>query len=128
MGGMSRVKGFTCLGLLLLLSACAQPKQLYNYGDYSNSYYKYKKQATPENRQALIASIEKAVDESEKGQSGRVPPGIFANLGYMYLQDGNSQKAISLFEKEKANYPESTHFMERIIAKIEKVDEKEEQQ
>lgn len=127
MRGANQVKGFACLGLLLLLSACAQPKQLYNYGDYSESYYKHKKQATPETRLALMASIEKAIDEASKSKSGRVPPGMFANLGYMYLQDGNSQKAISLFGQEKATYPESAHFMDRLISKVEKTEKKEAQ-
>lgn len=122
-----RLKEFVCLGLLLLLSACAQPKQLYTYGDYSHSYYKHKKQATPETRKALVDSIEKAISEANESKSGRVPPGMFANLGYMYLQDGDSGKAISLFEKEKSTYPESAHFMDRIIAKVENEEKKEEQ-
>jgi len=113
------MKCLACIGLILLLSACAQPKQLYNYGGYSDNYYKLKKQTTPENKKALMECIEKAISEAGKSQSGRVPPGMFANLGYLYLQDGNSQRAISLFEKEKETYPESSQFMERIIAKVE---------
>jgi hypothetical protein len=97
---------------------------MYNYGDYSASYYKHKKQATPETRQALMVSMEKAINDVNKSKSGRVSPGMFANLGYMYLENGANQKAISLFEKEKETYPESTHFMERIIAKVELVEQK----
>jgi hypothetical protein len=123
-----RWKNLLLFVIVSLCSACAQPKQLYNFGDYNDSYYKHKKKSTPETRQALIKSIEKAIGEENKSLSGRVPPGMYANLGYMYLQDGNTQKAISLFEKEKETYPESVHFMDRLIVKVEKTEQREIQQ
>ncbi len=103
---------------MLILSACAQPKPLYIYDDYSESYYHNKKTVTEENRLKLEASMEKAIENSPKSLSGRVAPGMYANLGYMYLQEGDAKKALSNFEKEKQIYPEATLFMDRIISKV----------
>lgn len=116
------------LVLLLLISACSKPNQLYNYGDYSDSYYEHKKKVTPETELALIESIENVIDGTDKSISKRVPPGMFANLGYLHLQKGDSQKAIDLFRKEKSTYPESSHFMESLITKAEKAMQNEGQE
>jgi hypothetical protein len=103
----------------LLLSGCAQPQELYNYNDYSDKYYSFKKDVSEESALNLQNSIEQAIEESAKSRSGRVPPGMYANLGYLYLKGGSPQQAINNFEKEKSVYPESAHFMDRIIAKVE---------
>ena len=102
-----------------LLSACSnQPKPLYNYGDYSDSYYGAKKNVSEESMIELQKAIEYSIENTAESASGRVPPGIYANLGYMYLKSGKNAEAISYFEKEKSLYPESAHFMNRMIQKI----------
>lgn len=105
---------------VVLLTGCApQPaKPLYNYGNYSDSYYAYKKNMTPETTLALQNSMEKAITDTKLSQSGRVPPGMYANLGYLYIKAGKPNDAISNFTKEKTVYPESTIFMDRLINKI----------
>jgi hypothetical protein len=44
---------------------------------------------------------------------------MYANLGYIYLKGNKTDKAIENFKKEKSIYPESAHFMDRMIKKIE---------
>ena len=47
---------FYTLGVVtaILITGCAQqPKPLYNYGNYSDSYYSYKKNVSPESALAL---------------------------------------------------------------------------
>ena len=102
-----------------LLSGCAQPKPLYNYSDYNENYYHYKKEMSEETTLKLQKSIEDTISKAGESQSGRVPPGMYANLGYIYLKRGNPNEAVANFEKEKTTYPESAHFMDRIIAKVE---------
>ncbi len=111
-------RGLIAVIVVVTLSACAKPAPLYVYGDYSESYYRQAKTDNEENRLKLTESMEKAIEKADKSRSGRVPPGMYANLGYMYLKAGNAQKALSNFEREKAVYPEATHFMERMIAKV----------
>jgi hypothetical protein len=102
----------------LVIGGCAQP-QLYNYNNYSENYYEYKKDMSEESTLKLQSCIEQAIEESDKSRSGRVPPGMHANLGYLYLKGGSPKQAIANFEKEKSVYPESAHFMDRIISKVE---------
>lgn len=107
------------LSAILLMAGCAsQPKALYMYGDYSSRYYMSKKEPTQQSALELQKSIEYAIENAGQSSSNRVAPGMYANLGYIYLKSGNNQKAIENFEKEKAAYPESTHFMNRMIQKI----------
>lgn len=104
---------------ILLMSGCVtQPKPLYVYGDYSSLYYASKKEPSPESALKLQQSIEKAIQNVNGSSSGRVAPGMYANLGYMYLKAGKNDEAIVNFQKEKLIYPESAHFMNRMIQKV----------
>lgn len=105
--------------VIMIITGCAtQPKALYAYGDYSDSYYAYKKHPTPESLLELQKSMEIAIENTSNSLSGRVPPGMYANLGYLYLKAGKPSDAISNFTKEKSIYPESALFMNRVINKI----------
>ena len=113
------------LAAAALMTGCAsKPKALYNYGNYSESYYAYKQDASPEPLLAMQQAIEKAIAEAGDSISGRVPPGMYANLGYIYLKQGNAKEALQDFEMEKKLYPESTHFMDRVIEKVNKAEAK----
>jgi hypothetical protein len=104
----------------VMAGGCAQKSQaLYNYGTYSQSYYAYKQEPSEASALALQKSIEEAIANADKGTSGRVPPGMYANLGYLYLKAGNSSEAIASFDMEKKIYPEAAHFMDRMIKKVE---------
>lgn len=97
----------------LALSACAQgPGTKYNWGGYSQALYDYHKDATE--RADYMATLVKIVEKD--GPTSKVPPGIFAELGYLKLADGDQQGAIALFEREKAAWPESGTLMDRAIA------------
>ncbi len=104
---------------IMMIGCAPQPKPLYTYGDYSESYYASKKDINTDTALALQKSIENAIANAGESISGRVAPGMYANLGYIYLKAGNTNKAIESFNKEKLIYPESAHFMNRMINKIE---------
>lgn len=109
----------TAVSALFLLTACSgQPKPLYNYENYSDSYYEAKKSMSDESTLALQKSIQMTLENASESSSGRVPPGMYANLGYIYLKNAKSKEAIENFEKEKLIYPESAHFMNRMIKKV----------
>lgn len=114
-----RVKAVLGVAALLLFAGCAGPTPLYNYEDYSSSYYDSVKTPGDETMLQLQQSMEKAIDAAGESRSGRVPPGMYANLGYIYLKGGASAKAIEMFNKEKETYPEATQFMDRMIQKVE---------
>lgn len=114
-----RVKVVLGVAALLLFAGCATQQPLYNYEDYSSSYYDNVKAPSDETALKLQQSMEKAIEAAGESRSGRVPPGMYANLGYIYLKGGASAKAIEMFNKEKETYPEATQFMDRMIQKVE---------
>lgn len=106
------------IGASVVGCAPQPPKPLYNYGTYSDSYYAYKKNTGDQTAQTLQQSIEDAIAQSNESQTGRVAPGMYANLGYIYLKAGKTQQAIENFNKEKLTYPESSYFMDKLIKRV----------
>ena len=97
----------------LVLTACATaPQSKYDWGTYEQSLYQYYK--TPAEMSALIASMDTTIVNAEKA-SRVVPPGLYAEYGYLLLQQGKTQDAIAFFGKEKAKWPESATLMNRMI-------------
>lgn len=115
-----QAKSFVPVITAIILAGCgAEPaKPLYNYAGYSDSYYAYKKNTTHESTLQLEKSIQDAINGTEKSRSGRVAPGMHANLGYLYLKAGKPNEAIASFTMEKTIYPECTLFMDRLINRI----------
>ena len=99
--------------LSIFFSGCA-PQGMYYYGNYSRTLYNCEKNQTEE---ALIkhkAELVKIISESEVKKIP-VPPGIYAELGYINLKEHKSQEAINFFQAEAQLYPESEHLMNRLI-------------
>jgi hypothetical protein len=53
-------------------------------------------------------------------EEGRVPPGIYAEYGFLLLEQGDRRTAVQYFQKEAAKWPESRMLMEKMIAVAEK--------
>ncbi len=95
---------------------CKSTNSMYDYGEYSESYYAMVKEPTDESNAEWKTALEKIIQQSQK-QALRVPPGVYANLGYIHLKNGNPEKAVEFFEKEKNLYPEAKIFMDSLIQK-----------
>ena len=54
-----------------------------------------------------------------ESKGARVPPGIHAELGYMFAKKGENALAAEQFQKEMKVYPESKNFIERIYQMLE---------
>lgn len=102
--------------LAMLVSGCATQKPMYEYGTYSENFYGMKKDAGAETSEEWKTALEEIITTSN-AQALRVPPGVYANLGYIYLKANNTEKAIAYFEEEKKTYPESGIFMTSLIKK-----------
>ena len=94
----------------LLLSGCADdsPRQLYYWdGAYTSSVYEYLTEEGDAGAQivALEESLQKAYQRAAK-----VPPGLHAHLGLLYLSQGNGAKFKAYVEKEAELYPESRDY------------------
>lgn len=102
---------------IILFVGCAE-KQMYFFGDYSKTLYGLSKDNNAEASSNHKQQLEEIISESETSNLP-VPPGIYAELGYINLRYGNSKEAIKLFQIETALYPESKPFMDRLINKAE---------
>jgi hypothetical protein len=103
--------------IALALAGCETTKPLYYWGNYESGLYlgyKHPEKATPE-------QIAKHLEEDLAQAAARSlppPPGMHAHLGFTYLELGRADEAKQQFETEKKLYPESTVFMDRILAKL----------
>lgn len=94
--------------------ACAPPR-MYNWGDYEQGLYKTYKD--PNEAAALKTSLQDHVIQAETtGQ--KVPPGIYAELGTLYLETGDPDKAKVYYSKERDAWPESATLMTALISNI----------
>lgn len=94
----------------MLLSGCADdsPRQLYYWdGAYTSSVYEY---LTEEgDAGAQIAALEESLQKAYQ-RAAKVPPGLYAHLGLLYLSQGNGAKFKAYVEKEAELYPESRDY------------------
>jgi hypothetical protein len=98
--------------IVVALSGCATTNQKYDWGQYDPSLYAYYK--SPAKVTELAISLE-AIIKAAATKRSLVPPGIYAEYGYLQLQQGKSQEAVDFFRKEETLWPESKVFMERMI-------------
>ena len=68
------------------------------------------------------SQVEQLEADLQKARSANkpVPPGFHAYLGYLYYQLGKSEQARQEFETEKTLFPESTVFMDHLLANLKK--------
>ena len=104
--------------LCCLAAAGCAPQKMYYFGNYSNTLYSFEKNQNGESLLKHKQEIETVITESEL-RNLPVPPGIYAELGYINLKSNNSKEAIRLFQAESQLYPESRHLMDRLIQSAE---------
>jgi hypothetical protein len=100
------IKKYLIFSLLLALMVGCVPTTLFYWGDYSSTLYAYKKD--PNNN--TIAAHKKSLSEIiyVSGRNGKkVPPGIYAEFGYMLIKEGKEKEGMEYLEKEMTSYPES---------------------
>ena len=109
-------KSFYILFLILIsfiMTGCATTERMYYWGDYSNTLYTCRKDVNDENLLKHQQTLENIIEESNK-RNLRVPPGVYAELGYIYFRQNNNNVAIKYFDLEARTYPESQVFMKRL--------------
>ena len=112
---MSRLAAL--LACTTLLTGCAAPKTLYTWGRYEELIYvSYSAPGSvpPEMQVEKMEQDYQAARASDK----RVPPGWHAHLGYLYFQLGKLDQAQQELQTEKAEFPESAVFVDRLLANL----------
>ena len=99
----------TCVALL---AGCATTHDKYDWGSYEHTLYVYYKE--PAAAGAMMGSLQSIITDADRTHE-IVPPGIYAEYGYLLLKQGKSQEAVSEFKQEESHWPESRVFMDRMI-------------
>jgi hypothetical protein len=94
------------------LSGCVTNNQKYDWGKYDSSLYSYYKDPTKVGE--LSASLAAVINTADS-KHAKVPPGIYAEYGYLQLQQGKNNDAVDSFKREAALWPESKVFMTQMI-------------
>ena len=103
---------------LLLLAGCTTDKYAWNnYDDKLYAYYK-----NPHEVEQFAAHLKETIALGEK--TNNLPPGIYAEYGYLLYEMQNFSEAIVYFDKERARFPESQFLMARMIDNSQKMIDK----
>ena len=94
-----------CAGAVALTACVAAPR--FEYGAYEPTLYAYYKK--PELADKFETALEKAIEKGEA--SDRLAPGLYAELGYLKLNQGDQATAVELFRKE-------AEFMSGVVSRL----------
>lgn len=110
---------FGCLLVAVAFLGGCSPSKIYAWGRYEELVYSM--YAEPW-KASTATQVEKMEEDYQKARSvnKRVHPGFHAHLGYMYFQLGKLDQSRQQFLTEKAEFPESAVFMNRLLANMEK--------
>lgn len=101
-----------------MLVSCTMQKPLYSWGKYEITSYNFLKNGDEKSTQQLIKTYQNII-EKQKGSRGVVPPGVYADYGFILLQVDRTEEGKAMLLKEIALYPESKIFIDRILKIIE---------
>lgn len=114
---MSAIRQFPIQGALIAtaliaLTACATTQEKYAWGDYDPALYHYYK--SPAKVGELTVALQATIDAAD-AHNQPVAPGLRAEYGYLLLQQGKIPEAVTQFQVEKTQWPESKVFMDHMI-------------
>jgi hypothetical protein len=104
-----------CIGAL---AGCAQkgPVTLYQWDSFPRQQYEALLQDGATDP-AQIPAMEQQVEKARAAQAA-LPPGFRAHLGMLKLAAGNAAEARDLWQAEKAAFPESSPYMDRLLSRL----------
>jgi hypothetical protein len=99
------------------IGGCQPPGIGYDWGSFEPSVaHLYGEQAqgkVVEDREKLIKEVRRSENENRK-----VPPGKYAQIGYLCYLSGERGGAVQYFTAEKNAYPESAKLMDDMIGRM----------
>jgi hypothetical protein len=107
-----------CLISAIGLTGCAGPQPLYAWNGYQTQVYAHFKAQGNGPEEQIIALEEGAQKAAAKG--AKLPPGYHAHLGLLYLNTGRTDQAVAALNQEKAQFPESTKYIDFLLNNMKK--------
>ncbi len=106
--------------LAALTGACVTPPQTtYSWGSYEDLVYAAYLAPSDVPAEKQVEALEKDY-QAARAANRRMPPGWHAHLGFLYYQLGKLDQAQQELRTEKAEFPESAVFMDRLLANLRK--------
>jgi len=103
--------------LSLGISGCvSSQKNMYYWGEYEKLIYEmYNQPGTAD----AVTQIQKITSDIQKAESQglKVPPGVYAHLGFMYALQGNTAQSMDSFNEEKNLFPESSVLIDGMMSR-----------
>ena len=106
-----------CASFFVLTGCANQQQSLYQWGSYENQVYALYADNGRVPPEAQITQLEEDYQKARAANKS-VPPGYHAHLGFLDFQVGKPDQALQSLQTEKALFPESTVYMDRLIARI----------
>lgn len=103
------------VAVLVMLPGCAQ--RLYEWNNYDAGLYRYYKE--PNSAEGFRTSMEAHLKTLEERKL-RPAPGLYAEIGTLYLERGDRLTAASYYQKERDAWPESRHLMDAMLSTLRK--------
>jgi len=100
--------------LMFLLVGCSTNDR-YDWGNTQNELLSLSlNSSSNEDAITLLVNHLNKAEGSEK----KVAPGLYAELGTLYYQNGEYKNALHYYQKERVTWPESAIFMDKLISNI----------
>lgn len=99
--------------VLLMVTGCSN--RLYDWDGYNDHLYNYYK--NPATADRFLARMETHLQHVEE-KGGKPAPGLYAEVGTLYLQKGDQLQAIYFYQKEHDTWKESQYFMAALIKNL----------
>jgi hypothetical protein len=100
----------------LLLASCGGANTRYAWNNYDVELYEHYK--TPANKEEFIVAMKDIVNSAEEEK--KVPPGIYAEYGYLMYEKGDLAQAVLYYQKEAVLWPEAKFLMAKMIENTKK--------
>lgn len=110
-------KNTLIISLLIMLSSCV-PTNMYYWGNYNVASYNHNKKKSEKTKADLFLVFEDIINNKNKGTRNTVPPGVYADYGFLLIMDGQEAKGREMLENELLLYPESIKMVEYILNKL----------
>jgi hypothetical protein len=104
--------------LVVLISSCSSRKALYSWENYDATSYNYIKNRDDKAYNKLVETYTKII-ERQRGTRACVPPGLYADYGFILIQTNKEEEGKEMLKKEINLYPESKIFVDKILQMIE---------
>ncbi len=105
--------------VVMAISSCSTTDTMYSWYNYEDITYQYSKKRTDELKVKVLEQYQK-LTEKQKGSRKVVPPGLYAEYGYMLYMTGKQEEGLKFLKEEIKLYPESEKYISRIIKQLEK--------